>query len=434
MDGTHRRGVTSFSAQPYINGEEMDQKGLWIRIGGLALLGMITVLALVLLTPPEFQIRASMIGGVVVLAGAFLLSQGKLQLDSPRNGTLGVLATSLRERCYRVEERKNVLKIHLNWLTQAIIKVKSDGTRAELTCTADATPTGWSIIIILLLFGIIIGGAFVIPIVLYAYWRAQSFGFTELPIAVAAMGAVKRERENRSARVTLIDGLAEAHRLAAETYEAEQSNLQDAELIAIVFEGVVGWLVLLILFSHLPLIAAPKLSVSDAALLALVLAFSATATTILVVRRHYRPRLQRYWEWKEKLRIALSRETEGIKPDDVEPSAVELLFDVGKELPDWFKTRRQGAAYLEPGTWLILSYLAIIGFSMLLPAIYFVLAGLTPDAWWVIVIGGGIVAGTVALYFHWSRGQKERERELMSQYNERLRTFEDQVMRKLEEL
>jgi hypothetical protein len=412
----------------------MDQKGLWIRIGGLVLAGMITALALVLLTPPEFQIRASMIGGVVVLAGAFLLSQGKLQLDSPGNGTLGVLATSLRERCYRVEEGKNALKIHLNWLTQAMIKLKSDGTKAELTCTADATPTGWSIIIILLLFGIIIGGAFVIPIILYAYWRAQSFGFTELPIAVAALEAVKRERENRGARVMLIDGLAEAHRLAAETYEAERSNLQDAELIAIVFEGVVGWLVLLILFSQLPLIAAFEFSAPDAALLALVLAFFATATTILVVRRHYRPRLQRYWEWKEKLRIALSRETEGIKPDDVEPSAVELLFDVGKELPDWFKTRRKGAAYLEPGTWLILSYLAIIGFSMLLPAIYLVLAGLTPDAWWVMAIGGGIVAGTVALYFYWSRGQKERERELMSQYNERLRTFEDQAMRKLEEL
>jgi membrane protein implicated in regulation of membrane protease activity len=412
----------------------MDRRGLWIRIGGLVLAGMITILALVLLTPPEFQIRASMIGGVVVLAGAFLLSQGKLQMDFPGNGTLGVLATSLRERCYRVEERKNALKVHLNWLTQAMIKVKSDGTKAELICTADATPTGWSIIIILLLFGIIIGGAFVIPIILYAYWRAQSFGFTELPIAVAAMGAVKRERENRGTRVALIDGLAEAHRLAAETYEAERSNLQDVELIAIVLEGVVGWLVLLILFSQLPVIAASGLSPTDAALLALVLAFIATAITILVVRRRYRPRLQRYWEWKEKLRIALSRETEGIKPDDVEPSAVELLFDVGKELPDWFKTRRQGAAYLEPGNWLILSFLAIIGSSMLLPAIYFVLVGLTPDAWWVMAIGGGIVAGTVALYFYWSRGQKERERELMSQYNERLRTFEDQAMRTLEEL
>jgi hypothetical protein len=250
---------------------------------------------------------------------------------------------------------------------------------------------------------------------------------------VPAGGAIPQPPERDDVSALLVNGLAEGHRFAAEAYEAEHDSYLDTQGLA--FLGALTvWVVVLILI----VLGSPDPDFSQriaAALGASVASGAAFGVGVgITVRHRFMPRLRRYRERAEALRVAWMREVARAPAEFRGPSAFELLAESSREVPDWLDAIRRHGLSRDPAS----DFLVIAGMFW---TIWFVgaaaSAAVSGDfllAGMIGLAGVGLTAGLVKFYRRWKRRWEDQLTQELQRWTQRFDDLRVRIERYLQDL
>ena len=337
------------------------------------------------------------------------------------------LAHRLRSGRYRVTEEPGRLSIQITPLVAIKVHAVADGANSEILYQADATPGGWTVLVLLFLFTRGFAG---FPMALYHFLKARRFAEDQLRPQLPKGGVPRAKVGAGDIRDRLIDSLSEGHRLAAEAYEATQSRYEDRWL-SLGFGAIFLWMILLMTLG----VGLQATLTSNPAYLLIIP--SAITLAILIpsvwsTRKWFKPRIHDYREWADRLREALEKETAHETIESPESSAFELIVQAYRLVPTWLEARRKGSFSRESGAWMLIFTGAIFAAWLVVIAII-----LHTFVIWSLVLLVGAAALTGLCYLLYSR-LKERANEegvrTLRDWNYRLDVMHQKMVKYLEEL
>lgn len=359
----------------------------------------------------------------------FLRWSSLAKVKGEPSAVLHALAHRFRASGFMVSEEPRHIVVRIN--SNAAVKVRavrvSDGV--DVRFAADATPGGWSIMIIFLLLFV-----FTAPItVLYAFLICAAvieFARTELLSRLTGLPLSGMPEGYPDTRAMLIDSLSESRRIAVEARESAVSSKEDW-ILAIFLVGFVIFLVVLVMgvawlpaFGGLPSYVVPlAVSISVGA------AFIVLGMHLL--RRRTRPLIRDLATWSSRLSEALARETSLAAPSDPQPSSFEILVEAWKQVPLWVSVRRKAATYREPGDWMIIVGCVAMSVTLFISAaISYFVAGLPVTA--VFALSGiAFILPARFFYVRWKRQTDDEERRLRSFFKTKLERLMSDLEREI---
>jgi len=345
------------------------------------------------------------------------------------------LAHRLRSGRYRVTEEPGKLSIQITPLVAVKIHAVADGANSEILYQADATPGGWTVLVLLFLFTRGFAG---FPLALYHFLKARGFAEGQLRPQLPKGGIPRAKVGAGDIRDRLIDSLSEGHRLAAEAFEATQSSYEDRWL-EIGFGAFSLWSIVAVTLGvglHDSILA------HNPAYLLIIPSAITTAIFVPAVwstRKWFKPRIRDYREWADRLRRALEKETANETTESLEPSAFELIAQAYRQVPTWLDARRKGSFSREPGAWMLIFTCAIIAVLLVMFAIIlysFTIWSLGLLIWsLVLLIGAAALIGFCYLLYLRLRGRANEEgSRTLKDWNYRLDVMHQKMVKYLEEL
>jgi hypothetical protein len=364
------------------------------------------------------------VGVLASIATVFLLRFRLHTVQGEPEAVLADLAHRLRISNYRVSEKPGHLWVQISPSVATKIRARQTSEGTAITYQADATPSRWSTIVILLLL------AYASPISLALsfvnLYKSAAFAservlprLSQLPISMPGV--------ETDTRALLIDSLSEGRRLSAEAYEATKSNYDDGIIVL----GLMGALLLAVLtlvsWFYLP----SDSSGQDRGTVSLLIGFAgAAAFTVLAWRwlmARMKPRIQELRSWAARLEAALSREVTSSKPPQDEPSSFELVAESYREIPKWLHARRKGGMYREPGDWVLIFLFSYIAFILGFAGIVTLLQSISSVA--VILVALALLFGGLAsaLYMRWRKRQTDEAEGTFGDWSMRLDALRDKM-------
>ncbi len=351
-----------------------------------------------------------------MLAALFLPRWSVGEFQAPPERVYAQLAHGLRQAQHRVEEKQDCLLVHVGRWTAVKVWVEFERGGTRLRYQFDATPSGWGLIILLvILFEVNV----VAPVViLYVFAQEERFENRVLLPLASAIRTLPEVAPEPDVHSMLVDGLAEAHRLAAEAWESERSSLQDFEAI-IFFGGVVVWiLTLLVIVIGVPPTEALRQG-STPLLASFLMAGAVVAVPLVLLRRRFRPRILEYGSWALRLREALAREASRrpARPDS--PSAFEILAQGSTQVPEWVDARRRTGLSRDPASGFLLLGMIIWAFTLFEGVWVGLGYGL---AYALLFLAGAVLLsfGAFEFYRRWKRKSDESYRQELLEWRQRL--------------
>jgi hypothetical protein len=336
------------------------------------------------------------IGGLIALVLVFIpkFRVGVVEGD-PRN-VLSDLAHRLRVSRYSVVEKKSMLSVVVSKYTAANVTAKRIPEGTLVRYQASATPSAWTIIILLLLFMFTI--PFALVIALFCLYQSAVFAsYSVLPglTGPSAKGVMGTERDTRA---VLIDSLSEGRRLSTEAYEAAKSNYEDAIIIfvtiGIVLSLVVALAVMIFSFTMAPLVG-----------LASAVLFSLVSWRLLAKRT--KPRLAELKSWSVRFDAALTREIASQSPPDGEPSSFELVAESLREAPNWLRILGKSGMFREPGYWIMIIFLCLAGVELCFAGIFSLVSNGYSEASVFLLISAVFLLSSLLIYRQWKKVRDE---------------------------
>ena len=309
--------------------------------------------------------------GIASLAFIFLPWLRLTIVKDDSQTVLKDLAHRLRVSRYRVSEEPNRLVIQIDSNSAVKIRAISCPHGTEISYQPDATPSGWSLMLILLLI-VPITQPVSIVVAFFIYAKVREFAVGRVMPRITGEPVSRSSSQEVDVRTVLIDSLSEGHRLAAEAYEGAQSSREDWVL----FTTIMG----IVLFAGLLLASAMMLpeDIKFPERMYVILLVSIVAPLLLVLASLHLmgartgAKIEALRSWSERLDAALSREVSRTAPSEGEPSSFELLADAWRQVPYWINVRRGAGVFRDPGDWFVILLCGCLGFGMLVGA--FVLA------------------------------------------------------------
>jgi hypothetical protein len=344
------------------------------------------------------------------------------------------LAHRLRSGRYRVTEEPGKLSIQITPLAAIKVHAVADGANSEILYQADATPGGWTVLVLLFLFTRGFAG---FPMALYHFLKARRFAEDQLRPQLPKGGVPRAKVGAGDIRERLIDSLSEGHRLAAEAYEATQSRYEDRWLL-LGFGAVLLWLILLVTLGvgpHSTLTGNPAyLLIIPSAITLAILVPSVWST-----RKWFKPRIDDYREWADRLRKALEKETVHETTESPESSAFELIAQAYRQVPTWLEARRKGSFSRESGAWMLIFTCAIAAAWMAFFGIVlysFTTWSLGLLIWSLVLLIGAaaLISLCYLLYSRLRRRANEEGSRTLKDWNYRLDVMHQKMVKYLEEL
>ena len=390
----------------------------------IILIGLLWVLPFPLL----LQSMGSLGIAVVAFAVPFLIRFPLATLRTTPDAGLAYLGHRLRAAGFRVSEEEGRLTIRTGPLVLLRLDARAAAGGCEVRYRVDLEPVGGSG------YALLMGAMFLLvagvpPLVLVA--RLRSIEARVLRPLVPADGVVPEERAGDAVRAALVDGISEAHRLAAEAYEATRARYWDLRGIV----GLVGVLAgaLLLLAAVLLLPDSDAVRRASTALPFVVAGGIAAAAPLgVLVRRRVRPALLRYREWADRLRSSLAQETAGA-PAEPGGSRFELLLEASREVPDWIEARHRAGLSRDLGMWSL--FLLVFGYELELAFLGVTRLGTDPS------VALGALVGTVPFAFGlyvwwrwWARRQRQASERQLAGWNERFERVRSQMEQYLRDL
>ena len=402
----------------------MAEKPLRIAVVS-TLLAALTFVILWAFLPIDMFVVHFMVPAMVVLVSVLsfeFVSDTPLDLDKV---TIGRIAHGLRARGYFVEEKEGRVWVRINQLTRIVLISGAEDHSSSFRFKVDPTPVGWSVLLVLLFFGI--SAPFIIPVLLYMLIKTSSFADNLVP-RIAATDVTRLEEKEGGIRHLLVDSLSEGYRLSAEALESTISDYHDSILVS------VSLAIVLFMTSFALMIvefADSQLDIAAVAGLPLALALVLISLLTWFVSRHYRPFIMRLRSWYDRFQDALEFEAVGGEVRDDWQSSFELLAEATKELPKWIRTRQKSMLHTHPAVSSLIFVLALIGFNM------FVSAAFILQDWWGIltVIAALSILGLSAWLFHVTRrNDQEESHRTMVEWRARLDRTSAETERLIEDM
>ncbi|MDD1771134.1 MAG: hypothetical protein LUO79_08640 [Methanomassiliicoccales archaeon] len=293
-------------------------------------------------------------GLLALLASSIVSVPFELGAGTPTN--LYDLGMALRLRGARVIETGDGIRIPVGALYSVEVFSVKRGTGVETRYKIGWTSTGLFLMILLLVT--VVGNLVTVVISIYALLKVQA-SFDGVMQKAGEREISRRVERRDDIGHMLIFSLAEANRIAWDVRTVRHSRYQDVILLSVFFIGLVGSLVLYIIFSGLggagphygPLELVSAISIS----------VGLTIVACLLARWKMSPNIKKADSWVMRLEMAMAREEAGISADG--ESTVGLLIEVGAVLPEWLQVRERGQLDNNAVMW-------IVAFFLIWPAAY----------------------------------------------------------------
>jgi hypothetical protein len=249
---------------------------------------------------------------------------------------LAHLALRMRSLRFRVQESDGVLTVRLGRYAAARIRARPQGEGSTaLQVQAYATNSGWGTVILLIFLWL---GAFAdLLLMAYLWRRARDFAREDVRSLLPEDGPLKAPPAEEEIRRALLNTLAEAYRIAAETRDARRSDYWDS--MGVVLLGALAvWAVVLmsLLWPGVSLLGPDfDTRLRWAFSLAAAAALGSALPAVWALRRRFLRASRPLDAWVARLSTALSHEAAGALDADGAPSRFELLAEVSLQLPKW---------------------------------------------------------------------------------------------------
>jgi len=388
-----------------------DKRKIFALIAGLTILPIATFLAIGWLMPAGTLFTTVGVGYSYILsvifaiAAAFILRFRLTAVEGDPEQVLSDLAHRLRISRFRVSSKPGQLIITTSSIAAVKVKARRTSEGTVIIYQSSATPSGWSIILILLL--VMYTGPVALAISLYILYKASIFASTRIKPRLSQLPIPTLHDQELDARGMLIDGLSEGHRLSAEAYEAARSTYQDHILIVVTMGIILFLTVVLSAGFYLLQDIDAETRVPLAFLIGLV---SALAFMVISWRRFASkavPALRELKSWKARLDRALTREVAHEDLPDDEPCSFEMMADSLREIPKWMRIRKKAGMFRQPLHWILI---VLFAYSAIMAAFMSVLSvgnGQSSAATWSIAFSSLFACLALAIYLRWRKSQRE---------------------------
>lgn len=384
-----------------------------IAVGWASFALSLIVLALVVYSQLTYRSIAplhpvAMIIPLIVLL-AFFLRPSRLPGSWPRELRERDLEGLFRQAGHAAKRGERGVTVRLGKLAAVTFPVDQDGS-VKGTYLVDATPSGYSLIIIPILLWPV--SAFSIPLTIRNVLRARKFVFAGPPGAACGSGGAGTG-PYEGIKPLMVDNLSELYRISSEAYESARSDFQDRVLAAALL-ALAAWAVIFVavgLTGGRPL----SLALLAATLVPPLLAFAAY---LAHAWRTLLPRVERTGRWAEQLGRALRDEAgDTVAPED---SSLQTALEALPHLPEWLGMRRRSLIFRHPGTGLVMLSLFVFGLVLAILACgWWTLGDIVPALLLAAAAGGGFAAGSW-LYLRQARKDRAEAEGSIKEFRDRM--------------
>lgn len=314
-----------------------------------------------LLFLPDFSLAyyGFAIGGMLVVVLSFT-ARFPVSLDQG-NGSPSIadIAHQLRMNGLIVEEKPRSVNVQIDRWTAVCMEYRKRNDDFRLVYRLDATNSTMAVLIFLFLAQIF--GILAIPLCIYLLVEAHRYATRfVIPILSGVPGPSHSPRDE--IKGLLVDSLSECQRLAEDAHRAENSAYEDSILIATVVIGLFGGLALLVILSQLAFFDS-SYRLAASMLLAFTISIAAAVITVILIRRHTKPKIDALVHWVVRLNQAATFELTDQMQEGNE-SSIELLFSAYDEIPQWLNSRRKSLINRYPTMNILMILMSLWGASL----------------------------------------------------------------------
>lgn len=336
---------------------------------------------------------------------------------------LANLVYRLRVSGYRVTEERSRLVVQVSSTSAIHITTRASADGTWILFKPSATPSGMSIVIILLFT--FIGAPLALALSLFVIYRSSAFASMRVaprltgPLVPQAKGALA------DTRMMIVESLSEGRRLSAEAYESARSNYHDSVIVMTVVGIIMSVITGTLAFTQIDSV--------DRGLIALAVGFSSAVGVSAIfwslLAARAKPRIAEFKSWSTKLESALAREVAGQSPSDSDLSSFELIVSSFREMPKWMRARRRAGGYRKPLLWLLVFFLSYGAFEAGLTAFVLWSQGQQPGGFISSVVCAGLILLAAASYWVFNKRLDTEMKQTLSVWNERYETLKSDMER-----
>jgi hypothetical protein len=333
------------------------------------------------------------------------------------------LAYRLRANGHPVEIAKGgVLKIRIDSLAALKLHVRSGVAGTEIRYEADATSSGWALVLILAMIGYAGFAAFVIALIIDL--RSRSFARSRVASLLdhLPLGTLPPQ----DVRSILVEGLSEAQRLSQEALEYEREARQNA-IALVLFGGLVLWALAFVGLGTSWLLSSP-LPILQATVASFLISAGAVVIGSWLVNVN---RARRIHELEQDTNLYSSAWTGQLlpTPSPVEPRGyLELLLHAAIRSAYWREIRRSRRFWHDPIAGLTIF---ILGYGAVFLPFLAIVGEFVPLEWRIFLGGLGGILGLGLLWFirYWTREIQEQDDRDRTSWEDRRRAIEEELWR-----
>ncbi|TLZ64236.1 MAG: hypothetical protein E6K16_04400 [Methanobacteriota archaeon] len=367
------------------------------------------------------------------LAILFLPWYPVAEVRAPPDRVLAYLAFQQRAARHHVAEdpKRPVVTVTIDSTSAVKLRARPTPEGSRVSFQPFLTPVGLGLLVFLLIFPEFALLAF--PVTAYIFIRTYRFVSRGVRPLLPPGEPLPAEPAPDDVGVLLITGLAEGHRLASDAYALERSAYHD-NLLLVAFAAFVVWA--LVLIGTLVTSTDPDFSrrVMAATFLSISGAVGLGVGSGVITYIRFRPRLEKYRIWKDRLWEAWTREVSPARGTGPGPSAFELLAEGSRELPTWLEVRRRSGLSRDPALGFLVIAMVIWAFELLGGGATLLLAGNWLGSIAAFAVGIALSVGLYLLYGRMKRRSDEEAARDLATWNRRLETVRSEMERFLQDL
>lgn len=313
------------------------------------------------LPPFVHYLLAGFVAAIGMLSLLFVPAVRVGHLDVSREAVGARLARELRRRGLTVAEKEGELAVHLGRLAAARVLVSPSAGGTEARLANGATTSGWGTLATLIV--LVWTSWLAVAVMLYVHFRVETFLRRTLePLLAAGLPPATRGPKDEIGEF-VVDGLAEAHRLAQEAFEASR-DVCHGWLALAVLGAVVGWFLVFLVFNLTSQEIEFGQRLFTAILLASGVAGALGAGGVALARRWCRVQVVAQRDWAERLREAWLAEAAGDESASDASGPFELLLEASREVPRWIRAIRRAGMHRDPASWMLVFALLFTAWSV----------------------------------------------------------------------
>lgn len=401
-------------------------------ISVIILLATVTMMAVVIRLLPDFWQLSPAAPAFIFLPFIFLRRFRLTNATGTSEQVLSDLVRRLRMARYQVSQSQHSLRVKVSSATALAVHVRDSGKECEVTYQVNLTPDSTGTLAVIVLFT---GGFFLVPAAVFLLIKASSFAEGGIVPQIPRGGTPTSLEGADDIRSELIDGLSEGYRLSYEAYETTWSTYTTA-VASLLLIGIIVWVTVFGLVSFGGFLSVIISRVADSALLATAVALPLTIIPLQRYRRRWKPRVNDYWLWSNRLHHALASEADRITTADSQSSTFELIVRACSEVPKWLADRRRGG-YLtrESNSLMLYSILGTLTIWLLYQSVSYNLGFGSVNMIVIIVsVLSAFIVAEVWLHRKVKRGLRGEERAVIADWTLRMQRTKAKMERYLQDL